>query len=117
MADLAQGPWGLAWLRPRAALVVSLATTAITAAVTTPVSTDEPWPWGTTAAFGQSFVLAIVGARGLGRRELVGWWAATQVVGLVATVLAPDRGGWAGLVAMAVMRLSLKRISPAVGAR
>ncbi|WP_405067755.1 sensor histidine kinase [Kribbella sp. NBC_01510] len=94
---------GLAWLRPRAALVVSLATTAITAAVTTPVSTDEPWPWGTTAAFGQSFVLAIVGARGLGRRELVGWWAATQVVGLVATVLAPERGGWAGLVAMAVM--------------
>jgi signal transduction histidine kinase len=94
---------GLAWLRPRAALVVSLATTAITAAVTTPVSTDEPWPWGTTAAFGQSFVLAIVGARGLGRRELVGWWAATQVVGLVATVLAPDRGGWPGLVTMAVM--------------
>jgi DNA-binding CsgD family transcriptional regulator len=60
----------LAWLRPRAALVVSLATAAITAAVTTPVSSEEPWPWGTTAAFGQSFVLAIVGARGLGRREL-----------------------------------------------
>jgi len=94
---------GLAWLRPRAALLVSLATTAISAAVTTPISTDEPWPWGTTAAFGHSLVLAIVGARGLGRRELATWWVVTQTVGAVAMAVGPDRGSWPGLITMAVM--------------
>ncbi|WP_432877675.1 sensor histidine kinase [Kribbella sp. CA-245084] len=94
---------GLAWLRPRAAMLVSLITTAITAAVTTPVSSSEPWPWGTTAAFGHSFVVAIAGARGLGRREQVGWWVATQAVGVVAVELAPDRGSWRGLITMAIL--------------
>ena len=94
---------GLSWLRPRLAVVVSLFTTAVTAALTTPVAASEPWPWGTTAAFGHSFVLAIAGARGLGRRELVGWWAATQAVGIVAIELAPDRGSWSSLITMAVL--------------
>ncbi|NUR95743.1 MAG: sensor histidine kinase [Kribbellaceae bacterium] len=94
---------GLSWLRPRAAVVVSLITTAVTAALTTPVSSSEPWPWGTTAAFGHSFVVAIAGARGLGRREQVGWWVVTQALGVVAIVLAPDRGGWRGLITMAVL--------------
>ncbi|RZU01979.1 signal transduction histidine kinase [Kribbella rubisoli] len=94
---------GLVWLRPRAAMLVSLITTAVTAAVTTPVSSSEPWPWGTTAAFGHSFVVAIAGARGLGRREQVGWWVATQVVGVVAVELAPDRGSWRGLITMAIL--------------
>ncbi|GAA1120032.1 histidine kinase [Kribbella jejuensis] len=94
---------GLSWLRPRAAVVVSLITTAVTAALTTPVSSSEPWPWGTTAAFGHSFVLAIAGARGLGRREQVGWWIVTQALGVVAITLAPDRGGWRGLITMAVL--------------
>ncbi|MFF0341834.1 sensor histidine kinase [Kribbella sp. NPDC004875] len=93
----------LAWLRPRAAVVVSLITTAITAAVTTPVSASEPWPWGTTAAFGHAFVVAIAGARGLGRREQIAWWVATQAVGVVATALAPERGSWRGLITMAVL--------------
>ncbi|WUJ70986.1 sensor histidine kinase [Kribbella soli] len=94
---------GLVWLRPRAAMLVSLITTAVTAAVTTPVSSSEPWPWGTTAAFGHSFVVAIAGARGLGRREQVGWWVATQAVGVVAVELAPDRGSWRGLITMAIL--------------
>lgn len=94
---------GLAWLRPRAAMLVSLITTAVTAAVTTPVSSSEPWPWGTTAAFGHSFVVAIAGARGLGRREQIAWWVATQAVGVVAVELAPDRGSWRGLITMAVL--------------
>ena len=93
----------LAWLRPRIAVIVSLATTAITAAVTTPISTSEPWPWGTTAAFGHAFVLAVAAVRGLGRRELMAWWVGTQIVGVVATALAPDRGSWPGLVTSAVM--------------
>lgn len=93
----------LSWLRPRAAVVVSLVTTAVTAALTTPVSASEPWPWGTTAAFGHSFVIAIAGARGLGRREQVGWWVGTQALGLVAIALAPERGGWRGLITMAVL--------------
>ena len=93
----------LAWLRPRAALVVSLLATAITAAVTVPNSPSEPWPWATTAAFGTSFVLAIVGARGLGRRELLTWWIVIQVLGVVAMASAPDRGDWSGLFVMAVL--------------
>jgi signal transduction histidine kinase len=93
----------LAWLRPRVAVVVSLITTAVTAAVTTPVSSSEPWPWGTTAAFGHAFVIAIAGARGLGRREQVGWWVVTQALGIVATALSPDRGSWRGLITMAVL--------------
>jgi signal transduction histidine kinase len=94
---------GLSWLQLRTAVVVSLVTTAVTAAVTTPLSSSEPWPWGTTSAFGHSFVVAIAGARGLGRREQVGWWVATQAVGVVATALAPDRGSWSGLITMAVL--------------
>ncbi|MBP2351550.1 signal transduction histidine kinase [Kribbella aluminosa] len=93
----------LSWLRPRVAVVVSLVTTAVTAALTTPVSASEPWPWGTTAAFGHSFVVAIAGARGLGRREQVGWWVATQALGVGAIALAPERGGWRGLITMAVL--------------
>ncbi|TCC44162.1 sensor histidine kinase [Kribbella capetownensis] len=93
----------LAWPRPRAALVVSLVVTAITAAATTPVSADEPWPWAVTAVFGYSFVLAITGARAIGRRELVGWWAVAQVVGLVAALLSPDRARWPGLLTAAVL--------------
>ncbi|TCO32804.1 signal transduction histidine kinase [Kribbella steppae] len=93
----------LVWLRPRAALVVSLLTTAITAAVTVPISPSEPWPWATTAAFGTSFVLAIAGARGLGRRELLTWWIVIQVLGAVATALAPERGDWVELFVMAVL--------------
>ncbi|MEU4192489.1 histidine kinase [Kribbella sp. NPDC026611] len=93
----------LAWLRPRAAVVVSLVTAALTAAVTTPVSSSEPWPWGTSAAFGHTFVLAIAGARGLSRREQAGWWVATQALGLVATAIEPDRGGWPGLLTMALL--------------
>ncbi|MGZ0152809.1 sensor histidine kinase [Kribbella sp. WER1] len=94
---------GLSWLRPRVAVVVSLVTTAVTAALTTPVSASEPWPWGTTAAFGHSFVIAIAGARGLGRREQVGWWVVTQALGLGAVALAPERGDWRGLITMAVL--------------
>ncbi|MFI6681728.1 sensor histidine kinase [Kribbella sp. NPDC050470] len=91
----------LVWSRPRAAIVVSLLVTAITAGLTVPDPPSEPWPWGTTAAFGTSFVLAIAGARGLGRRELVAWWVATQAVGAGALALAPDRGNWASLLVMA----------------
>jgi signal transduction histidine kinase len=94
---------GLSWLCPRTAVIVSLLTTALAAAVTTPVSESEPWPWGTTAAFGHSFVLAIAGARGLGRREQTVWWVVTQALGLVATAIEPDRGGWPGLLTMAVL--------------
>ncbi|MEV0289971.1 sensor histidine kinase [Kribbella sp. NPDC050820] len=91
----------LVWLRPRAAIVVSLLVSAITAGLTVPDPPSEPWPWGTTAAFGTAFVLAIAGARGLSRRELVAWWVATQAVGAGALALAPDRGSWGSLLVMA----------------
>lgn len=94
---------GLVWLRPRTALAVSLLVTAITAAVTVPIAPSEPWPWSTTAAFGTSFVLAIAGARGVGRPALIVWWLVTQLVGAGAIVIAPDRGGWGGLFVMAVL--------------
>ncbi|MGW6278689.1 sensor histidine kinase [Kribbella sp. NPDC055071] len=92
----------LAWLRPRAAVLSSLATTAAIAAVTTPISSSEPWPWAATSVFGHTFVLAIAGARGLRRRELVVWWTITQLLGVVAMSIAPDRGSWLGLLTVAV---------------
>ncbi|WP_433005846.1 sensor histidine kinase [Kribbella sp. CA-294648] len=92
----------LVWLRPGGALPVSLATSALTAAVCVPINAGEPWPWPVTGVFGHSAVLAIVGARGASRRELAGWWVATQAVGVIGMVLAPDRGSWPGLLTMAV---------------
>jgi signal transduction histidine kinase len=93
----------LVWLRPIGALPVSLATSVLTAAVCVPVSASEPWPWPVTGVFGHSVVLAIVGARGASRRELAGWWVATQLVGVVGMALAPGRGSWPGLLTMAVL--------------
>jgi signal transduction histidine kinase len=92
----------LVWLRPGGALPVSLATSALTAAVCVPINAGEPWPWPVTGVFGHSAVLALVGARGASRRELAGWWVATQAVGVIGMVLAPDRGSWPGLLTMAV---------------
>ncbi|TCN33452.1 signal transduction histidine kinase [Kribbella orskensis] len=92
-----------AWLRPTVAVPVSLLGTALTAAVCVPVSPDEAWPWPVTSVFGQAAVLVIVGARGASRTALAVWWAATQVVGVVAMALAPERGTWAGLLTMAVL--------------
>ncbi|WP_020391327.1 sensor histidine kinase [Kribbella catacumbae] len=92
----------LVWLRPAGALPVSLATSAVTAAVCVPVSPGEPWPWPVTGVFGHSVVLAIVGARGASRRELAGWWLATQLVGVAGMTVAPERGSWPGLLTMAV---------------
>ncbi|WP_460662435.1 sensor histidine kinase [Kribbella swartbergensis] len=93
----------LVWVRPRAALLVSVLVTAITAATTVPVSASEPWPWGTTAAFGTSFVVAIAGARGVGRGELLTWWLVIQALGVAAIAWAPDRGDWGGLLVMAAL--------------
>lgn len=92
----------LVWLRPGGALPVSLATSALTAAVCVPINAGEPWPWPVTGVFGHSAVLALVGARGASRRELAGWWVATQAVGVIGMVWAPDRGSWPGLLTMAV---------------
>lgn len=91
----------LVWLRPPGALPVSLATAALTAAVSVPITPSEPWPWPATGVFGHSVVLAIVGARGASRRELAGWWLATQLVGVGGMILAPERGSWPGLLTMA----------------
>ena len=92
----------LAWVRPTVALPVSLATSALTAAASTPVSSSEPWPWPVTGVFGHAAVLVVVGARGASRRELVGWWVATQLLSLVGMALAPERGTWSALLTMAV---------------
>jgi signal transduction histidine kinase len=92
----------LAWLRPAASIPVSLLVSALIAAVSVPVSSDEAWPWPVTSVFGLAAVLAIVGARGGSRRELAGWWVVTQVIGVVAMSIAPERGSWPGLVTMAI---------------
>jgi signal transduction histidine kinase len=93
----------LAWLAPRVALPVSLVTVALTAAIAVPVSRDEAWPWPVTGVFGHAAVLVVVGARGASRRVLAAWWVATQLVGVVAMLLAPERGSWPGLLTMAVL--------------
>ncbi|QNE22617.1 sensor histidine kinase [Kribbella qitaiheensis] len=92
----------LAWVRPVASVPVSLVVAAMVAVVSVPVSSDEAWPWPVTSVFGIAGGLAIVGARGASRRELGGWWVVTQLAGIVAMLMAPDRGSWPGLVTMAV---------------
>lgn len=93
----------LAWLRPAISIPFSLLITALTAAVSVPISPGEPWPWPVTTIFGHAAVLAIVAARGASRREVVTWWVITQLVGVVAMLLAPERGTWPGLLPMAVL--------------
>jgi signal transduction histidine kinase len=92
----------LAWLRPRASTPVSLLVATLIAAVSVPISSSEAWPWPVTSVFGVAVVLAIVGARGASRREQAGWWMVTQVVGVVALLIAPERGSWPGLLTMAI---------------
>jgi signal transduction histidine kinase len=92
----------LAWLRPVASIPVSLLVSALIAAVSVPVSSDEAWPWPVTSVFGLTAVLAIVGARSASRRELAGWWVVIQLVGVVAMLIAPEHGSWPGLVTMAI---------------
>lgn len=94
-----------AWIRPRASIPGSLTIAALTAAVTVPVTPDEPWPWPVTSVFGHSIVLAIVAARGTPRKVVAGWWLATQLVGVAGMLLAPERGSWVGLLTMAVFSL------------
>ncbi|MGC4938083.1 sensor histidine kinase [Kribbella sp. DT2] len=96
---------GLAWIRPRISLPASLLTSVLTAAVSLPVSNDEPWPWPVTSVFGHSIVLAITTARGASRKQIAAWWVATQLTGVVAMLLAPERGSWVGLLTMAVLSL------------
>ncbi|MEU8222530.1 sensor histidine kinase [Kribbella sp. NPDC048915] len=108
---------GGAWWRPQWALAASLGTAALTATLTTPAGPSEPWPWSTTSAFGHSFVLAIAGARGLGRRELAGWWVATQVLGLAATALSPDRASWTNLITMAALSAAAALIGDLIRSR
>src|SRR5690349_5347402 len=96
---------GLAWTRPAISLPGSLATAALTAAVSVPVTAEEPWPWPVTSVFGHSIVLAVVAARGASRKAATAWWVLTQLTGVVAMLLAPDRGSWVGLLTMAVLSL------------
>ncbi|WP_405060249.1 histidine kinase [Kribbella sp. NBC_01505] len=74
----------LAWSRPRLGLLIALLTTAVTAAVGDAVSPSEPWPWAATAVFGYATVLAIGGARGLTRGQLIRWWFVAQLLSVVA---------------------------------
>ncbi|GAA1558835.1 sensor histidine kinase [Kribbella lupini] len=96
---------GLAWTRPAISLPGSLATAALTAAVSVPVTAEEPWPWPVTSVFGHSIVLAVVAARGASRKAATAWWVLTQLTGVVAMLLAPERGSWVGLLTMAVLSL------------
>ncbi|GAA1711994.1 hypothetical protein GCM10009745_70150 [Kribbella yunnanensis] len=80
----------LAWSRPRLGLGIALTTTAVTAATGEAVSSSEPWPWAVTGVFGYAAILAIAGARGMPRRQLIRWWIAAQVLSVVAYV-----PGWA----------------------
>ncbi|GAB3953483.1 histidine kinase [Kribbella albertanoniae] len=76
----------LAWSRPRLGLVIALTTTAVTAALGEAVSSSEPWPWAATAVFGYAAILAIAGARGLTRGQLIRWWLVAQLLSAVAYV-------------------------------
>lgn len=95
----------LAWSRPGLALGTGLLVTAISAVAGGAVSTSEPWPWAVTAVFGYTAVLTITGARGLPRRQLVRWWAAAQLLSVLAYIPSwdPASTNWAAGVIMAVV--------------
>jgi signal transduction histidine kinase len=100
-------PLLLAWARPVAAAGLSLGAVAVTAVTTTPVTPAEPWPWAVSSVAGHAAVLIALGARTSGpvaRRALLGgFWAASQVLGLIAVAAAPDHGDFIGLIAPAVL--------------
>ncbi|MEV6283435.1 sensor histidine kinase [Kribbella sp. NPDC051770] len=96
---------GPGWHRGAVSVPASLLVSALTAAVATPVTADEPWPWPVTSVFGHSIVLAVVAARGAPRKVAAGWWIATQLLGVAGMLLAPERGSWVGLLTMAVLSL------------
>ncbi|TDD59547.1 sensor histidine kinase [Kribbella antibiotica] len=115
--NLDPGPWvlglgfargvslALAWSKPRAGFQLALVVTAVTAALSDAVSTSEPWPWAATAVFGYAALLAIAGARGMARRELVRWWIAAQVLSVVVyvPVWALGTANFASGIVMAVV--------------
>lgn len=92
--------------QPQVALGVSLAATAVMAPLSAPNSSGEPWPWTATAVFSYSIVLALAGAQGMPRRELLNWWLAAQafsVVTVIAAVVLGFNVGWSTLVVMALL--------------
>jgi len=95
----------LAWSLPRLGLLLALANTLVLAVLADAVSSSEPWPWAATAVFGYAAVLAIAGARGLTRGQLVRWWIAAQLLSIVAYLPTwdPSATNFASGIVMAVV--------------
>jgi signal transduction histidine kinase len=91
------------WVRSRPLLAwgFSLAACLLTAALTHPVSSAEPWPMSVTALATQ-FVLLLVGGALLGRAVSAAMAGTLVGAAAVLLVVLPGRGEWSGLVAVGV---------------
>ncbi|HEY6744695.1 MAG TPA: histidine kinase dimerization/phosphoacceptor domain-containing protein [Mycobacteriales bacterium] len=94
---LRAAPLALVRTRPVAAWAGTLAATVLTAVPAERVSPEEPWPWVVTSVLAALPVLAVLGSR-RPVPVLVAAWLSAVAAGAVPLLVAPDRGGWAGLL-------------------
>lgn len=87
--------------RPLFAWGISLATVAVTALATTPVSPAETWPWAVTSL---ACYLAVAGAAAPRLSRLRAAAMSAAFLGVTALLLAafPNRGSWSSLLVSAV---------------
>ncbi|MFD9127168.1 sensor histidine kinase [Kitasatospora sp. NPDC059571] len=87
--------------RPLPAFVLTLAAGVLTALAARPVSAAEPWPWPVTGLAALAVVLVAAGSRVARGVSLAMGGAVLAATALLLAAL-PGRGGWAGLLPVAV---------------
>jgi signal transduction histidine kinase len=86
---------------PREVWVIELAAVVVTAVLTAPISSAEPWPWAVTSTGALTVLSGLVASLG-DRRLSVGMVGASTGVGLLLAAW-PDRGDWGPVVITAVL--------------
>lgn len=79
----------VALVRPRAAVLVGLASAGLIAAGAGQGFSGDMWPWPVTGIIAFSALLAVLGLRQLWRLALLAWWAAVLLTVLVVVVASP----------------------------
>lgn len=102
LSVLRAAPLLLLRTRPVAAWAGTLAAAVLTAVPAERVSPAEPWPWAVTSVLVALPVLAVLGAR-RPLPVLAAAWLSALAAGAVPLLLAPDRGGWGGLLPVAAL--------------
>lgn len=87
---------------PRPTGWLSLGAVVVTAAVATPVSSNEPWPWAISSVLSYAAVLALVGTALTNRRAVLELWLLSVAAGAGLAVAWPSRAELPGTVVAAV---------------